>query len=327
MSSADYLPSASWPIIQLRARLLQQVRQFFDTRGFVEVDTPVLSADTVVDRQLDPIEAEFRPDVRSAAGARRLFLQTSPEFDMKRILAAGATAIYQIGHAFRQGEFGARHNPEFTMLEWYRVGDDYAAGMELLADLVEVTLGRGRPERLTYAEAFARHAGIDPHHTPVNELIAAGAARGLTPPETFPRDERDLWLDWLLVELIEPKLGVGAPAILCDYPASQAALAVVRRGPPDVAERYELYADGIELANGYHELLDPAVLRERNRVNNQGRVHDGKAPLPEESRLLVAMERGLPQCSGVALGFDRLLMLVSGKQTLADVLPFPLDRA
>jgi lysyl-tRNA synthetase class 2 len=327
MPTDDYLPSASLAAVELRARLLQLLRQFFDARGFIEVETPLLSADTVVDRHLDPIEAEFRPDPRSARGSMRLFLQTSPEFGMKRLLAAGAQAIYQICRAFRQGEVGRLHNPEFTMLEWYRVGDDYRAGIELLSDLAEVVIGRGRPELLTYGEAFGRALAIDPHSATVEQLEAAGRARGLTPPQSFDRADRDAWLDWLLVECVEPQLGAARPTILCDYPASQSALAQVRKGPPDVAERYELYVDRVELANGYHELLDAHVLRQRNQTNNQLRQQDGKPALPESSRLLDAMQHGIPPASGVALGVDRLLMVVARASSLSEVLSFPLDRA
>jgi lysyl-tRNA synthetase class 2 len=234
-----------------------------------------------------------------------MWLQTSPEFGMKRLLAAGATAIFQITRAFRGGEIGALHNPEFTMVEWYRAGDDYPAGMQLLADLAEATLGCGAPDRMTYREAFVKHAGVDP----------------------LDGSRDDLALDLVLTQQVEPHLGQDRPTILYDYPASQSALARVRRGKPPVAERFELYFRGIELANGYHELLDPAVLRERNRANNALRQADGKCILPEESRLLAAMEHGLPPCSGCALGFDRLMMVATGAKSIRDVLPFPIDRA
>jgi lysyl-tRNA synthetase class 2 len=328
MSSAadDWRPTASWPVLRLRAELLARVREFFAARGFLEVETPILSADIVVDRHLDPFETVLRPDATSAEG-RRLWLQTSPEFAMKRLMAAGGEAIYQIARVFRQGEQGSRHNPEFTMVEWYRRGDDQAAGMQLLSDLCEALLNRGAAERLSYRAAFERHAGVDPHAAGITDLAAALRSRGIEPPASMTETDRDAWLDLLLVELVEPHLGSPRPTIVYDYPASQAALARVREEHPPVAERFELYVDRMELANGYHELLDAEILRRRNRENNARRAIDGKNELPEESRLLSAMEHGLPDCTGVALGFDRIVMLAAGVKTVEEVLAFPIDRA
>jgi elongation factor P--(R)-beta-lysine ligase len=314
---SDFLPTASLEMLRRRAELKAQIRRFFDGRGFLEVETPLLSDDTVVDRHIDPLPVTLFDDPRKPEVGRKLWLQTSPEFGMKRLLAAGASAIYQITRAFRGGEIGRLHNPEFAIVEWYRVGDDYAAGMQLLADLAEETLQAGTPERLTYREAFLRHAGIDPFSkAPVS-----------VPVNLPPSYDRDLLLDYLLTTRVEPELGRGRPTILYDYPTSQSALAQIRQGNPPVAERFELYFRGLELANGYHELLEPAVLRQRNQENNELRESDGKYRLPEECRLLAAMEHGLPACSGCALGLDRLLMAISGATSLKEVIPFLIDRA
>lgn len=323
----DDLPTASWDNLRLRADLLRRTRQFFDDRGFLEVETPVLSADVVVDRHLEPFAIDVPGD--AAGPPRRLWLQTSPEFAMKRLLAAGARAIYQMAHVFRREELGPLHNPEFTMLEWYRAGDSPADGMTLTSDLAEALLARGPADRLSYAAAFRQFVGLDPHAAAVAELAAAASARGLAVPASFAagQADRDAWLDLLLSELVQPHLGVGRPLLLYDYPASQAALARVRPGTVPVAERFELYVDGIELANGYHELLDAAELRRRNAAVNAERVADGKPPLPEESRLLRAMQSGLPACVGVALGFDRLVMLAAGAASLREVIALPFDRA
>jgi elongation factor P--(R)-beta-lysine ligase len=313
----DFLPTASLDMLRRRALLLAQIRGFFDSRGFLEVETPLLSHDTVVDRHLDPLSVTLFTDPREPDLGRKLWLQTSPEFGMKRLLAAGATAIYQITRAFRGGEAGPLHNPEFTMVEWYRVGDDYAAGMQLLAELAEESFRAGKPERVSYREAFLRYASIDPFDDsplPIPEHLPSSAGR-------------DLVLDYLLTTRVEPQLGRECPTILYDYPASQAALACIRPGDPPVAERFELYFHGIELANGYHELLDPAILRERNRRNNEMRSADGKYALPEESRLLAAMDQGLPACSGCALGFDRLLMALTGANDIREVMAFTIERA
>ncbi len=323
---ADFLPSANWERLRLRSELLAKTRRFFADRRFIEVETPLLSADTVIDRHLDPLTVVLPDDPARPNVGRTLYLQTSPEFAMKRLLAAGAEAIYQITRAFRAGEAGALHNPEFTIVEWYRRGDDLARGMQLLSDLSEALLNLGPAEQVGYAEAFSVHVGVDPHTATVADLVAAARHWGLSASESFADDDRDAWLNLLLTSLVEPQLGQSVPTILYDYPPSQAALARLH-GEPPVAARFELYVRGIELANGYHELLDPAVLRERNHAANRQRTADGKPTLPEESRLLAAMENGLPESSGVALGFDRLVMLAAGAMRLTEVLAFPIDRA
>ena len=326
LAHGDYLPTASWERLCQRGQLLRRLRQFFDEQGFVEVHTPILSADTVVDRHLDPVPVTLSDDPRQPEVGPRYWLQTSPEFGMKRLLAAGAQAIYQVTKAFRLAERGPLHNPEFTMVEWYRVGDDYQAGMQLLADLAEVMFERGKALRLSFAQAFQTALAIDPHRAEVAELAAIAARLGID-TAAFEEADRDAWLDLLLVEAVQPNLGAGQPVILYDFPASQSALAQVRPGPPAVAERFELYADGLELANGYHELLDAAELRRRNHLANQQRMADGKPPLPVESRLLAAMDGGLPSCSGTALGFDRLVMVATGAKTIDEVIAFPVERA
>jgi elongation factor P--(R)-beta-lysine ligase len=243
------------------------------------------------------------------------------------LLAAGGRAIYQIARAFRRDELGPLHNCEFTMVEWYRVGDSLQEGVALLDELQQGLLGRGPAERKTYAEVVQEHVGVDPHSATGEALREAAARCGVAWPESLSLDDRDSWLDLLMSAQVQPHLGRDRPAIVCDYPASQAALARVREGTHPVAERFELYAAGIELANGYHELLDPAVLRRRNAENNRRRMADGLAPLPEESRLLKAMELGLPPCTGVALGLDRVVMLAVGASRLSEVMAFPFDRA
>jgi lysyl-tRNA synthetase class 2 len=322
----DFAPTAPWHNLLLRAQLLRRLRSFFDERGFVEVETPLLSADTVIDRHLDPLPVTVFDDPQYPEVGRRMWLQTSPEFAMKRLLASGGAAIYQVTRAFRGGERGILHNPEFTIAEWYRTGDGMDHGMQLLSDLIEQLLELGPAEYQTYQNAFQQHVGIDPHTASIDALQQAAVARDLAIPDSIASDDRDSWLDLLLVECVEPHLGRDRPTILYDYPASQAALAVVRGDPP-VAERFELYVRGIELANGYHELLDPAVLGSRNSKSNAQRSADGKYQLPEPSRLLAAMQHGLPPCTGVALGFDRLIMIAAGAETIGEVIPFPIERA
>ena len=324
MSSDDFLPTASWANLHRRADLLRRLREFFHDRGFLEVETPILSADTVVDRHLDPFSLSVGP---IGGKPRTLWLQTSPEFALKRLLVAGAEAIYQVARVFREDEQGPLHNPEFTLVEWYRTGDDFRAGMQLTSDLCEALLGCGSAEMLSYGEAFRRYVGLDPHRAEIDELREAARQCPSPPPEGLAVDDRDGWLDWLLTEQVQARLGVERPVLLHDFPASQAALARVRPGEPPLAERFELYVAGWELANGYHELLDPDELRCRNTRANELRRQDGKPALPEQSRLLAAMERGLPPAVGFALGFDRLVMLAAGARTIDEVIAFPWDRA
>jgi lysyl-tRNA synthetase class 2 len=311
-----------------RSELLRVLREFFAAHDFFEVDTPVLSADIVVDRHLDPLAVTLFDNPRSPQKGRTMWLQTSPEFAMKRLLAAGAKAIYQVAHAFRGGESGRWHNPEFALVEWYRVGDTMWQGMEFLSELSDRLLGRGEAERTSYAEAFQKHLAIDPHAATAEELAAVAAKHDVTVPKSLRIGHRDEWLHLLSAECVEPHLGREQPTILYHYPASQAALArVTTDGASSVAERFELYVDGLELANGYHELLDADELQQRNSQANVHRLGDGRYPLPEDSRLLAAMRHGLPPCTGVALGFDRVVMLSLGVQSLAEVIPFPIERA
>ncbi len=323
----DFAPTASLETLKLRADLLRRLRAFFERRDFLEVETPLLSADTVIDRHLDPLPVTLCDDPSDPAAGRTMWLQTSPEFAMKRLLAAGATAIHQITRSFRGGEHGALHNPEFTIVEWYRVGDALEEGMLLLAELAEEMLGAGSTERLTYRDAFLARVGVDPHTATCEQLADSARRHSLSTPAGLALDDRDGWLDLLLVELVEPHLGRRVPTILYDYPASQAALAHVRDDDPPVAERFELYVRGIELANGYHELVDPKVLRQRNQTVNRQRAAEGKYTLPEESRLLSAMKHGLPSCAGVALGFDRLVMLAAGVADISEAMAFSIERA
>ncbi|MFO0914083.1 MAG: EF-P lysine aminoacylase EpmA [Pirellulales bacterium] len=337
----NFRPTASWTTLHRRAELVRRLRAFFDDLGFLEVTTPVWSRDSVVDRHLDPVPTRLslnEADDPSAAvdsaaafsgGSNLGWLQTSPEQHMKRLLAAGARAIYQVTPVFRAGERGPLHNPEFTMAEWYRVGDDLEAGITLLQTLTSALLpDRGPVERITYRQAFERHAGIDPWQVSDDELCRLAASVSGTESLARP-DDRDLCLDLMLVNRVEPQLGFQAPTIVYDYPASQSALAQVRTLPDGrrVAERFELYIDGIELANGYHELLDADELAGRTEQANGERLAAGKTPLPGPRQLIAAMQAGLPACSGTALGVDRLIMVATGARTIDEVLTFPYERA
>lgn len=319
---ADWLPTASLEVLRLRAQMLAQIREFFTLRGYWEVETPLLSADVTVDVHLDPFELHIPAGTVPGLPHDRMFLQTSPEFAMKRLLAAGSGSIFQITKAFRQGECGPLHNPEFTIIEWYRVGADYHELMTEVGDLVRSFLDVELPDRLTYRQAFKRSCGLDPFEVTDEELHRLCSEHGYTALAA-----RDHYLNFLLSELVEPKLGFDRPVFVYDYPASQAALSRIDLGPPAVGQRFELYINGIEICNGYHELTDAEELRRRAIEQNTLRQAEGKSRLPADSRLLDAMDAGLPDCAGVALGFDRLVMLRTRATSIEEVLPFPIPRA
>lgn len=325
-----------FPMLQIlkeRATLLRRLRDFFHDSGYWEVETPLLSREICVDAWLDPFVVPL--DDENTA-----YLQTSPEFAMKRLLCAGADAIYQVTRSFRRDESGPLHNPEFTIVEWYRRDDDHFAQMEFVERLVRTlavggeTIIPDRFDHLTYEEAFRRFAGISPLESSTEELIQEARDRAIALPGNVA-DDRDGLLNLLLAELVEPGLKGLDAVFLYDYPASQAALARVRDIRPahgshtqtGIAERFELYLDGVEICNGYHELTDADELRRRMEQQNGKRLAAGKPPLPTESRLLAAMESGLPPCAGVALGFDRLALHCLGLTELRQVIPFPFDQA
>lgn len=292
----------------------------------MEVQTPILSRDTVIDRHIDPVCTPGASLALADFGEATFYMQTSPEFCMKRLLAAGAGSIYEITSVFRAGERGQYHNPEFTMLEWYLVGADLEQGVHFLAELVQATLGVERVEQVSYRDAFLNALACDPLQATVAELSQHAVASDLGVAADWT-DERDTWLDLLFSEVVQPKLGRDAPVIVTHYPASQAALAQLCSADPRTAERYELFIDGVELANGYHELLDAGELEARNQRSLAQRAGDGKPPLPADSRLVQAMRGGLPPSSGCALGLDRLLMVALGVDNIAQVLPFPIEIA
>jgi lysyl-tRNA synthetase class 2 len=324
MTSGNELwrPTASRDALRLRAEILSKIRSFFADREVFEVETPLLAAAPVTDLHLHALNCRYRGP--GADDGHTLYLQTSPEFAMKRLLAAGSGPIYQICRAFRDGEVGKRHNPEFTILEWYRPGWDHHELMNEVDGLLATTLGSRSAERLTYAAAFDRYAGVDVFADTDDSLRARVEAIGVTSVDGLTRDDL---LDLVLTHIIEPKLGHSQPTFIHDYPASQAALARVRNGDPPLAERFEVFVGGVELANGYHELNDPAEQRRRFEADIEARRERGLSEVPIDERLLAALEHGLPDCAGIALGVDRLIMVAAGTRDLSDVLAFPVNRA
>ena len=243
---------------------------------------------------------------------------------MKRLVAAGATAIYQVTRSFRQNERGQLHNPEFTIVEWYRVGDDMDAGIDLLDELARTLLTALPARRTSYAEAFQRTVHVDPYVATIDELAAAAKKARVSIPAGMRLDDPDEWLNLLLATCVEPHLGRDQPEIVYHFPGSQASLARVLRKSAGygIAERFELYFRGVELANGFHELGDAIELRRRFEAVNTARVADGRDALPLPESLLAALAHGLPPCTGCALGFDRLVMLVLGPKSISEVLAF-----
>jgi len=319
--ASSWRPSAGLETIKARAELNGSVRAFFAAREVLEVETPILSAHATVDRYIDSFSTRDGQ-----------WLQTSPEFPMKRLLAAGFGAIFQIARVFRVEEQGRYHNTEFSMLEWYRPGFSMHALIDEVEALVETLAGlSGRFERLSYREAFLRHAGLDPFSADVAKLRAAAIGFGLIQSVDFTDEvEPDFWLDLLMSLRVSPRLGQQNPSFLYDFPASQAALSRIRPAQgsePAVAERFELFWRGIELANGFHELTDADEQRARFVADQNWRRTQGKVVPPYDAHLIDALAAGLPDCSGVALGLDRLLMLKLGLPELAATLAFDRRRA
>lgn len=313
-------------MLQARARLLAKIRAFFDRAGVLEVETPACSFHAATDPALESLQASYTGP--GAPTKRPLYLHTSPEFPMKRLLAAGSGAIYQICKVFRDGELGRQHNPEFTLLEWYRPGFDYHRLMEEVAVLVNTLLPKERPvEYFSYSEVFHRFAGLDPHNATAAKLKGCAVEQGITGAGALDLSSQDAWLDLLLTHCIEPQLGRNTLCFLYDYPASQASLARVRPGAPSLAERFELYIEGMELANGFHELADASEQRRRFEQDLLRRRAECRPAVPMDKNFLAALEAGLPDCAGVALGIDRLLMQITGAQRIDEVLAFPLEQA
>lgn len=320
-SKDPWQPSASIDALKQRHQLLQRLRAFFEARGVWEVETPMLSRASAVDLQLAAMSVQVSPETTG-------YLHTSPEFPLKRLLAAGSGSIFQISKVFRQDECGQRHNPEFTMLEWYRVGFTLPDLMAETDVFLQTLLGTPSAEVVTWQALFEQWAGVNPHTAKADTLWQRARDTGLwteSQPSAWSEDD---WLDWIFVKAIEPTLGHERPLFVTDFPAKQAALAKTREVDGlEVASRFEVYIQGLELANGYDELTDAKELRRRMTQDNAHRAAVGKPVLPIDENLLAAMTHGLPPCAGIALGVDRLVMLALSANHIEDVLSFDWARA
>jgi lysyl-tRNA synthetase class 2 len=316
--------SARRAAFELRANLYALIRNFFAERGVIEVETPILSEAGNTEPNIESFSTAFQGPKAANPGER--WLRTSPEHALKRLLAAGLGDCYELGRVFRNGEAGGRHNPEFTMLEWYRVGFDHRRLMRETAEIVGEALALvGRSVDvvgLSYRELFSTQLDIDPLTAPIDRLRAP-LAESRIDPEGLSRDD---WLDLLLTHRLQPEFPKDRITLVYDFPASQCALAKIRNGNPPVAERFELFLGSYELANGYHELTDASEQRARfERDNERRRVRDQRE-VPIDERFLAALPR-LPPCAGVALGIERLLMCLAETDDIGDVIAFPFADA
>ncbi|RNF83165.1 EF-P lysine aminoacylase EpmA [Montanilutibacter psychrotolerans] len=325
--STHWHPTASFTALRLRAALNARLRGYFAERGVTEVETPVMSVAGNTDANIASFSLEFSG--RTDGAPRTRWLRTSPEFPLKRLLAAGFGDCYELGRVFRDGEAGGRHNPEFTMLEWYRTGWDHTRLVGETAELVNAALAlvdRHAPlDTVSYRELYRERLGIDTETADVAQLRSA-LGDVVINPDGLVRDD---WLDLLMTHRLQPTFDPQRLLAVVNYPASQCALARLRREPDGraVAERFELYLGPLELANGYHELADAAEQGARFDRDRQMRHARGQAAPPRDEHLLAALADGFPDCAGVALGVDRLMMAMLGTGSIADVLAFDFARA
>jgi len=312
-------PIANLAVLQSRTLLYNDIRQFFAARQVLEVETPILSAGCVPDPNIEPLYTDYHGPY-----SNRLFLQTSPELAMKRLLAANSGAIFQICKVFRDGEAGRWHNPEFTLLEWYRPGFNQHDLIQEVDELLQTLLHTSPAERISYCAVFEQYTGLHPLQSSLIALQNYVSQFGL---REVNRLERDTCLQLILSHQIEPQLGKKGPTVITDFPASQAALARKRQDNPQLAERFEVYLQGIELANGFYELTDPIEQRHRFEQDLAKRKTLNLPTYPLDERFLAALTAGLPDCAGVALGLDRLLMLIIGASHINEVLAFPIAQS
>lgn len=324
MSATLWAPSASIETLKKRAAILRTIREFFYTRNVMEVETPSLSSASVTDVHLASFNTQFVGP--GHAGGLPLYLQTSPEFAMKRLLAAGSGPIFQLCKAFRNEEAGRHHNPEFTMLEWYRPGFDEFALMDEMDELMQLILNVEPAERLTYQQAFEQVLSLDPLTATLTQLQALACDHGFA---DIAKNEtnKDTLLQLLFCMKVEPTIGQTKPCFVYHFPASQAALAQICEHDNRVAGRFELYYKNMELANGFNELTNAKEQAKRFDEDNAYRAANGLNHVPMDRRLIAALEHGLPKCAGVAMGIDRLVMLASEKETIKEVIAFDVDRA
>ena len=325
----DWQPTSDFTALLARAELLKQIRRFFAERGVLEVETPLLSQTAGTDPNLSPFVTPYRRPGQRDGSAH--YLQTSPEFAMKRLLAWGSGSIYQICKAFRNEESGRQHNPEFTLLEWYRTG----FGLNELIDEIETLLltvfaekrNLSPARRIAYRALFRELAGVDPIQAGTQEFSECAKRHHLDEAAAICGSDRNIWLDLLFSHLVQPNMDRNRIYFVYDYPACQPSLARNKPGEEYLVERVEVFLDGLELGNGFHELADPAEQENRFNADLAKRRKLGLEQPPKDYRLLDAMAHGLPDCSGMAIGLDRLLMLLTQADHIDRVLAFPISNS
>ena len=323
--AGDWQPACSLQNIRQRARMLKTIRCFFANRNVMEVETPVLCQGTGTDPNLEFFSTRYLNGQRP----RTLFMQSSPEFCMKRLLASGSGSIYQICKAFRNGESGRFHNPEFSLLEWYRVGFDLAQLMDEVSDLMDTLFEDTlkEVEKISYREIFHRYTNLDPLDFDLESWSQCARRHQLADAEEICAKSHTIWLDFLFSFLVQPQLGRQSICLVYDYPACQSSLVEVSKLDSRVVERVEIFLRGVELGNGYFELTDAQEQRTRFEKERNNRNQRGIKVPDLDSRFLEAVKSGLPRCSGMAIGLDRLLMLITESTEINNVLAFPVDRA
>ena len=324
----SWQPSMNWHNAKQRAKVLTLIRAFFLAREVIEVETPLLSSASITDPHLDPFVTHFNYSADSHCSEPTiLYAQTSPEFAMKRLLASGYGSCYQICKALRHEQQGRYHNPEFTMLEWYRLGFNHFDLMDEVEELLRSILNCSKADKRSYQSLFIQKINIDPLNTTRSELIGVIASADKLSDWLEQEQSLDTLLQFIMAELIEPTIGVDTPCFVYDFPASQASLAKISTDDPRVAERFECYYKGIELANGFHELTDVEQQKLRFIKDNEIRQQLGMDKRAIDENFISALESGLPECSGVALGIDRLIMLALSTNKIDDVITFPVSIA
>lgn len=325
LENTSWPPTCSAALLHRRAELYQTIRDFFAQRAVLEVDTPILSNAASCDLNLDSFSTQLTND---ALNQRLLYLQTSPEFSMKRLIASGSGCIYQIAKSFRQAESGRFHNPEFTLLEWYRMGFSLADLMQEMLELLSLCFNQNLASiTLTYASLFKQQTGINPHETSLTQLLAYAAEQGNPEAAQICGDSLANALDYVFSQYIQPRLKPELLYFVTDYPACMAMLAKLSEDQPITAKRFEVYFNHLELANGYEELSDAKLQQQRFQQELAEREKYGASQVPMDKNLVAALQHGLPACAGVALGLDRLLMLMTGQNAIDQVLSFPVERA
>jgi len=324
----SWQPTLTWEYAQKRAQILQKIRQFFNERDVVEVETPALSQGTVTDVHLDAITCRYNfLNDSSTEQATNLYLQTSPEFHMKRLIASGYGCIFQIAKAFRHEEAGRFHNPEFTLLEWYRLGFDHFKLMKEVAELLKRVLVCAEPTQMTYQQLFIEWLSLDPLNATREQLLTLIKKHDKLSEWLTLEHNNDILLQFIFSELIEPHIGNESPCFVYNFPRSQASLAKISPEDTRVAQRFECYFQGVELVNGFNELTDVDLQLERFQEDNRQRESFSLKTKPIETNFIAALTQGLPQCSGVALGIDRLIMLALKAEHIEQVISFPITRS